>query len=321
MTTLGFHASHEQAHPAALLEAVRRAEEVGFEAAMCSDHFAPWSARQGHSGFAWSWLGAALATTSLPFGVVTAPGQRYHPAIIAQASATLAAMFPGRFWVALGSGEAVNEHITGDRWPPKPERQARLLESVEVIRALHAGEEVTHRGLVQVDRARVWSLPDDPPALVGAAVSPETAAWCARWADGLITVNQPMDALRRVVEGYREAGGRGPATLQVHVSYAANEGDAWALAHDQWRNGAIGAPACWDTDSVEAFDAMGEVVRPEDLRDAVLVSDDPAQHAAWLVERRELGFDAVQVHHVGKDQTEFLDVFGAKVLPQVRAAA
>ena len=123
VTIVGFHASHEQAHPAELLRSVQRAEEVGFDAAMCSDHFAPWSARQGHSGFAWSWLGAAMATTSLPFGIVYAPGQRYHPAIVAQASATLAAMFPGRFWMALGTGEAVNEHITGDRWPTKPERK------------------------------------------------------------------------------------------------------------------------------------------------------------------------------------------------------
>jgi G6PDH family F420-dependent oxidoreductase len=253
--------------------------------------------------------------------VVTAPGQRYHPAIVAQASATLAAMFPGRFWVALGSGEAVNEHITGDRWPSKPERQARLLECVEVIRALHAGEEVTHHGRVHVDRARVWSRPEDPPALVGAAVSVETAAWCASWADGLITVNQPLEVLRKVLDAYRAAGGRGPATLQVHVSHASDEETALALAHDQWRNGAIGAPACWDTDSVEAFDAMTRLVRPDDLRDAVLVSSDPSQHAAWLVERLALGFDAVQVHHVGQAQAEFLDVFGAKVLPQVRGAA
>jgi probable non-F420 flavinoid oxidoreductase len=319
VTILGFHASHEQAHPGELLEAVQRAEEVGFDAAMCSDHFAPWSERQGHSGFAWSWLGAALATTTLPFGVVTAPGQRYHPAITAQASATLAAMFPTRFWLALGSGEAVNEHITGDRWPPKPERRARLLECVEVIRALHAGEEVTHHGLVHVDRARVWSLPEVPPDLVGAAVSADTAGWCASWADGLITVNQPIEVLRRVLDAYRGAGGRGPATLQVHVSYADDDRTALAVAHDQWRNGAIGAPACWDTDSVEAFDAMTELVRPEDLVDAVLVSSDPAQHAAWLVERLRLGFDAIQIHHVGPDQPDFLDVFGSKVLPQVRA--
>ena len=115
MTAYGFHASHEQVHPSALLAAVQRAEQAGFDAAMSSDHFSPWSARQGQSAFAWSWLGAALQATSLPFGVVNAPGQRYHPAIIAQAIGTLAAMYPGRFWAALGTGEASNEHITGDR--------------------------------------------------------------------------------------------------------------------------------------------------------------------------------------------------------------
>jgi probable non-F420 flavinoid oxidoreductase len=320
MPVVGFHASHEQAHPGDLLDAVRRAEDVGFQAAMCSDHFAPWSERQGHSGYAWCWLGAALATTSLPFGVVTAPGQRYHPAIIAQASATLAGMFPGRFWMALGSGEALNEHITGDRWPPKPERQARLLECVEVIRALHAGHEVTHHGLVHVDRARIWSRPDEPLDLVAAAVSPETAGWAASWADGLITVDQPLEVLRQVLDAYRSGGGRGPATLQVHLSYAADEAEALAIAHDQWRNGAIGAPLCWDTDSVSAFDAITEHVRPDDVREAVLVSNDPAQHAAWLVERAALGFDAVQIHHVGDDQPEFLEVFGAKVVPELSAA-
>ena len=321
MTVVGFHASHEQDHPAHLLQAVQRAEEVGFQAAMCSDHFAPWSERQGHSGFAWSWLGAALATTSLPFGVVNAPGQRYHPAIIAQASATLAAMFPDRFWVALGSGEAVNEHITGERWPPKAERQERLLECVEVIRALHRGEVVTHHGLVHVDRARIWSLPDHPPPLLGAAVSAETARWCASWADGLITVAQPIETLRRVLDAYRDAGGRGRATLQVHVSYATDDETALAVAHEQWRNGAIGPPACWDTDSVEAFDAISELVRPDDVRDCVLISSDPAQHAAWLVERAALGFEAVQIHHVGDDQPEFLEVFGTKVLPELRDAS
>jgi alkanesulfonate monooxygenase SsuD/methylene tetrahydromethanopterin reductase-like flavin-dependent oxidoreductase (luciferase family) len=133
-------------------------------------------------------------------------------------------------------------------------------------------------------------------------------------------VDQPLEQLRRVVDAYRSAGGRGPATLQVHVSYAAEEAEAWAVAHDQWRNGALGAPVCWDTDSVEAFDAITQHVRPEDLRDAVLVSSDPAQHAAWLVERAALGFDAVHIHHVGEDQPEFLEVFGAKVVPELQAA-
>src|SRR5688500_12870837 len=155
MTVFGIHASHEQVHPTALLEAVQAAQDAGFTAGMCSDHFSPWSERQGQSAFAWSWLGAALQATRLLFGVVNAPGQRYHPAIIAQAAATLAAMYPGRFWVALGSGEASNEHITGDPWPRKDVRNARLRECVDVMRALHAGEEVSHDGLVTVDRARL----------------------------------------------------------------------------------------------------------------------------------------------------------------------
>ncbi len=136
MTVIGFHCSHEQIDPAQLLRDVQHAERAGFDAAMSSDHFSPWSSRQGESGFAWSFLGAALATTALPFGVVNAPGQRYHPAIIAQAIATLAQMFPGRFWAALGSGEASNERVTGDEWPRKEIRDQRLVECVDVIRRL-----------------------------------------------------------------------------------------------------------------------------------------------------------------------------------------
>src|SRR5918995_1414641 len=208
MPVIGFHNSHEQVHPAELLKAVQHAEEVGFTGAMSSDHFSPWSARQGQSGFGWAFLGAALATTSLPFGAVNAPGQRYHPAIVAQAVATLGAMFPGRFWVALGSGEAMNEHITGQGWPRKELRDARLRECVDVIRALLAGEEVSHDGLVTVDRARIWTLPEVPPALVCPAVSVATARAGADWADGLVTVNQPHDKLREMIAAYRDAGGR-----------------------------------------------------------------------------------------------------------------
>src|SRR6187402_879951 len=168
---IGFHASHEQVHPRALLAAVQLAEQAGFDAAMCSDHLAPWSERQGESAFAWSWLGAAMQATHLPFGIVNAPGQRYHPVIIAQAIATLSSMFEGRFWAALGSGEASNEHITGEPWPRKELRNERLLECVTIIRALLAGEEVSHSGLVTVDRARVWTLPEVQPDLIAAAVS------------------------------------------------------------------------------------------------------------------------------------------------------
>jgi probable non-F420 flavinoid oxidoreductase len=317
MTVYGFHSSHEQVHPRELLDAVVRAEQAGFTAAMSSDHFSPWSARQGQSAFAWSWLGAALQATGLPFGVVTAPGQRYHPAISAQAVGTLAAMYPGRFWAALGTGEASNEHITGDGWPRKDVRNARLRECVDVMRALLAGEQVTHHGLVTVDRAKLWTLPEQPPLLVGAAVSVATARWCAGWADGLITVNAPHAHLREMIGAYREAGGRGRLRLQVHLSYAADEDTALRLAHDQWRSNVFQPPVCWDLELTDHFDEVSRHVRPEEMHDVVRISADPGQHAAWLHEYSELGFDEIFLHHVGQRQEEFLDVFGAKVLPQL----
>jgi probable non-F420 flavinoid oxidoreductase len=321
VTVFGFHASHEQVHPARLLEAVVAAEQAGFTAAMSSDHFSPWSIRQGQSGFAWSWLGAGLARTTLPFGVVNAPGQRYHPAIVAQAIATLAAMFPSRFWVALGTGEASNEHITGAGWPRKEMRMQRLRECVDVIRALLAGQEVSHDGLVTVDRARLWTLPDQPPLLLAAAVSIETARSAADWADGLITVAQSHAHLRRMIDAYREAGGRGEISLQVHLSYAAAEDDALRIAHEQWRTNVFGPPVAWDVETAEILDAVSEYVPPHAMRDHVLISSDLGQHATWLRDLADLGFDALYLHHVGKEQHEFIDAFGDRVLPQLGASA
>ena len=317
MTVIGFHASHEQVHPTRLLDAVIHAEQAGFTAAMCSDHLAPWSERQGHSAFAWSWLGAALQATSLPFGIVNAPGQRYHPAVIAQAIATLGAMYPGRFWAALGSGENSNEHVTGEGWPTKPEREQRLLECVAVIRALLAGEEVSHDGLVTVDRARVWTLPEITPPLIGAAVSEKTAGWVAGWADGLVTVNQPVEDLRAVLAAYTDAGGAGTTALQIHVSWAPTEEEALHIAHDQWRSNIFGPPVSWDLDSAEAFDAASRYVPPEAVRDSVFVSSDLGEHAAYLQQCSELGFDQLYIHHVGQEQTAFIDAYGQHVLPEL----
>ncbi|MEU5884346.1 TIGR03885 family FMN-dependent LLM class oxidoreductase [Spirillospora sp. NPDC047279] len=317
MSVYGIHASHEQVHPSVLLEAMERAEQAGFTAAMSSDHFSPWSARQGQSAFAWSWLGAALQATGLPFGVVNAPGQRYHPAIIAQAIGTLGAMYPGRFWAALGSGEASNEHITGGGWPRKDVRMARLLECVEIIRALLAGEEVSHDGLVTVDRARLWTLPETVPKLVGAAVSVDTARWCAGWADGLITVNAPPETLARIVDAYRGDGGRGPVNLQVHLSWAPDEDEAFHLAHDQWRSNVFAPPVPWDLETAEQFDEVSRHVTPQQVARAVNVSADLGRHVAWLHEYAELGFDGVYLHHVGQELDRFIDAFGAKVLPQL----
>lgn len=320
MTTIGYHASHEQIGPGLLLAAVQAAEEAGFQAAMCSDHFMPWSSRQGESAFAWSWLGAALQATSLTFGTVNAPGQRYHPAIIAQAIATLDSMFPQRLWVALGSGEAINEHITGERWPRKEVRNARLVECVHIIRALLRGEEVSHDGLVTVDRARLWSLPDEPPQLIGAAVSIETARLAGTWADGLATIAQPREKLQRMIDAFRDGGGTGPIVVQVHLSYAETDAEALAIAHDQWCTNAFAPPLVWDVDSTEAFDEAAKYVDPENVRGSVFVSPEPAEYVRMLAEYDELGVDRVYLHHVGKEQSQFIDDFGEKVLPQLEGA-
>lgn len=321
MTVIGFHCSHEQISPAQLLRDVQHAEQAGFTAGMSSDHLSPWSERQNESGFAWSFLGAALATTNLPFGVVNAPGQRYHPVIIAQAIATLAQMFPGRFWAALGSGEASNERVTGEVWPRKEIRDQRLIECVEVIRRLLQGEEVSHDGLIQVNRAKLWSLPDAVPAIVGPAVTPATAARHASWADALITVNQPGDTLQRVMDAYRNAGGTGPARLQIHLSWAPTEDEAMAIAHDQWRTNVFAPPVCWDLETVEAFDVVGESVTPAKVAESVRVSGDLGQHAAWLNEYIDQGWDELYLHFVGQQQTAFIDAFGEHVLPQLSPTA
>ena len=318
MAFIGYHASHEQLPPSVLLDSVRRAEDAGFDGAMCSDHLAPWSPRQAESGFAWSWLGAALAATSFSLGVVNAPGQRYHPVIIAQAIATLEEMFPGRFWAALGSGEAMNEHVTGDPWPSKDDRDARLAESVDIIRRLLSGERVSRDGHVRVDDARVWSRPEVPPPLLAAAVSPETAGWVAGWADGLATVAQSPDALRRVLHEYRDHGGRGPAVLQVHVSLAPTDAEALAIAKDQWRNGLVSPPECWDIEQPEAFDEAAGEPEDEEMREAVLISADAGELAQRIAALIRIGFDRVYIHHVGKDQERFLRRAQAELLPRLK---
>lgn len=323
MTLLGFHASHEQLHPAELLRAVQAAEAAGFDAAMCSDHLAPWSERQGHSGYTWSWLGAALATTSrLTFGTVSAPGQRYHPAVLAQAIATLAAMFPERLWVALGSGENVNEHVTGDVWPSKPERDARLRECVTIIRALLAGEEVTFHGHVRVEGARLWSLPEVMPQLVGPAITPETAAAHADWADGLATTNQPPDALRKVIGAYRDAGGAGDVAVQVHVSWAPTMAAAERTALEQWGTNTFSPPTCWDLPTPAAFDTASADVGIDEVRGAVHVTDSLDELSDYLGELVDLGADRLYLHHVSADlavQEEFVAACSDRVLPALRA--
>jgi coenzyme F420-dependent glucose-6-phosphate dehydrogenase len=313
----GFHASHEQFAPSTLLEYVQLAERAGFRAGMCSDHFHPWSERQGHSGFAWSWLGAALQATNLSFGVVNAPGQRYHPAIIAQAAATLAEMFPGRFWIAVGSGEALNEQITGDSWPPKNERNDRLLECVHVMRALWAGETVNHDGLVRVRDAKLYSRPKQPPLLIGAAITADTAEWVGSWADGLITAGNDHASLRKTIEAFRAGGGEGkPAFLQSAISYAPTREEALAAAHDQWRHATLDESLILDLTTPAQFDSASKYVPAEELTKGLRISADVSQFIDWFHRDLELGYDTIYINHLGRDLRRFIDVFGEKVLPK-----
>lgn len=307
MVFIGYHASHEQLPPSTLLAAVQDAERAGFDGAMCSDHLAPWGLAQAESGYTWSWLGAALATTNLSFGTVTAPGQRYHPVLTAQAIATLAEMFPGRFWCALGSGEAVNEHVTGDAWPPKPERQDRLAQAADVIRRLIAGERVDHDGAFRVHDARVWSRPTVPPPLFAAAASAPTAEWAAAWADGVITVGHDPTVVGGILSAYRDAGGTGPCAVQVHVSLAPSRAEALEAAAGQWRQATVPADLMWDVMQPEDFDRLADPDDLDGIERGVLIGTDDREIAERLAALAAVGADRLYLHEVAKDQRHFLD--------------
>ena len=314
---IGYHASHEQFSPRELLDLVRAAEEARFEVAMCSEHIMPWSERQGHSGYSLSWLGAAMQATALPFGMVVAPGYRHHPAVLAQAAATLEQMFPGRFWIALGSGEALNEHITGEPWPMKEARNERLLECATVMRRLWDGETVTHHGHVRVVEAKLYSLPERPPRMFGAALTERTAEWMGSWADGLITVASAQ--AKKVVDAFRSGGGEGkPVAAQMKLSWAATDEEALASAMDQWNTNVFPSSIAADLAMPSQFEALAKSVTTDQIREAVRVSGDLERHVEWIREARELGVSELYLHNVGRNQKEFIEAFGREVLPGVR---
>jgi len=315
MGILGYHCAHERFKPSELLRYVQLAEQAGFGAAMCSDHFHPWSETQGQSGFAWSWLGAALQATQLSFGMVCAPGQRYHPAIIAQAAATLVEMYPGRVWCAFGTGQFLNEHITGQSWPSKSERQARLEEAVDVIRALWAGETVTHSGSFTVDDAKLYTRPAQPPLIIGAALTNESAAWVGSWADGIITAAKPPEAQKQFIECFRNGGGAGkPMYLQSLHSYAEDGYKARHAAWEHWRTNVFGSQMQADLKMPVHFDTAARFVRPDDMDVCVRISANIEQHLEWLQTDFELGFERIYVHNAGKNQQEFIETFGERIL-------
>jgi coenzyme F420-dependent glucose-6-phosphate dehydrogenase len=316
--TVGYHASHEQFKPSELVSYVQLARDAGFSQVLSSDHFYPWSEAQGESGFVWSWLGAAMQGNNMSFGVVNAPGQRYHPAIIAQAVATLCEMYPERFWICVGSGQFLNEHITGERWPSKKERNKRLKECVDIMRALWAGQTITHEGLVSVYDARLYTLPTSMPQVIGAAITEATAEWVGGWADGMITTSRPPKELARMIEAFRRGGGEGkPVYLKVQLSYDETMSQALEGAHAQWKNNIFPSSLLGDIRNPEGFDAAGAMVKPEDMHTGVRISDSLNQHIDWLSADIEAGVTHLLLHNVNLNQQLFIEHFGTEVIPKL----
>ncbi len=325
MGTVGYAASFEQFHPTDLLSFSKQAEKAGFGAVMASDHFHPWVPSQGHSAFVWAWMGALGATTQLRFGTgVTPPGYRYHPAVLAQAAATLEAMYPGRFYLGLGAGEALNEHIVGDYWPEAPTRLERLMESIEIIKALFSGKKIKHRGThFNVESAKLYTMPEAPPPIYVATSGPIMAKRTGKFTDGLITVGAADEKLKMLVDRY-EAGakeaGKDPATmprlLQVKVSYADSVEAATEAAVKEWPNGGMAFPKA-DIRDPEDFEAMAKLVGPQHYKNRVLLSPDLAEHTAYLQHFVDLGFGEIYVHNVGRNQEAFIKAYGEQVIPNL----
>lgn len=307
MSLICYHASQEQFSPSELLRCSILAEKNGFQGIHSSDHFHPWSSRQGQSGFTFSWIAAAMQATQIPFSMVCAPGQRYHPAIVAQAIATLGEMFPKRFSIELGSGEALNESITGDPWPDKKKRDQRLLESGKVIRDLLQGSVVSFSGLVKVKHARLYTLPEFIPQIFCAALTNETAAWAGSWADGLLTTSgEEKDVLEKMKSFYRSGGEGKPVFLQFAFSYAHSLDAAKNGAWEQWRSNVIKSEKFATFSTVEEFEKEGDKNTLEDVINTIPVFDDMQDISRQIDKMKSTGAARIILHNVNRNQEEFI---------------
>ncbi|ROR73943.1 TIGR03557 family F420-dependent LLM class oxidoreductase [Bogoriella caseilytica] len=327
--TIGYAAALEQFHPSEAIEYSVEAEKHGFSGVMAADHFQPWTPSQGESSFVWNVLSALGERTTGDIGPgVTAPTFRWHPAMVAQASATLGAMYPGRHWLGLGSGEALNEHIVADYWPEAPERINRMFEAIEIIRKLFTNslndKDTKHSGqFYKLESTRLWTMPDEAPPIYVATGGPVTAKRAGKHADGLITVGAPLEKIAglfdRFATGAKDAGkdpDAMPKILQLHMSWAPTDEEALASAFDQWPNGGMKFPKA-DIRSPFDFAAMAKLVREEDFAGRMVISADPDEHRAEIQKYVDLGFDRIYLHNVGRDQREWAEVFGRDVLPQL----
>jgi G6PDH family F420-dependent oxidoreductase len=317
MLEIGYALSSEEHRPGDLVRFAVAAEGAGFRFALISDHFHPWTDAQGQSPFVWAVLGGiARATEHLRVGTgVTCPTVRIHPAIVAQAAATVAAMMPGRFFLGVGSGENLNEHILGDNWPPARIRQQMLEEAVAVIRELWTGELVTHDGdWYTVHTARLYTVPEQAPPIMVAAGGAEAASLAGRIGDGLISTAPAAE----IVEAYRRAGGDGPRYAQITACWAPEERQAIETAHRQWVNAAIPGELGQELPLPAHFEQAGKNVRPDDIAEVVVCGPDPERHLAEIHKYADAGFDHIYVHQVGSDQDGFFRFYADEVLPKVQ---
>jgi len=320
MLELGYALSSEEHGPRELVDLARRAEAAGFSFALISDHFHPWVSRQGHSPFVWSVIGGiAGATSTLRLGTgVTCPIRRLHPALVAQAAATAGAMMPGRFFLGVGSGEHLNEHIFGEAWPPAETRLEMLEEAIGLIRALWTGESTSETGtFFRVDEARLYTLPDEPPPIYVAASGPASATLAARAGDGLIATSPDSE----LVEAFRaEAGRRKPRFGQLTVCYAEDAAEAERIAHRYWPTAGLKGKddLLWELKTPALFEEVVANVRPEDVSNAILCGPDADAHLARIRQYEDAGFDHVYVHQVGPDQAGFFEFYESRVLPELR---
>jgi G6PDH family F420-dependent oxidoreductase len=325
MAQIGYAAMLEQFHPRDLVSFCEKAEAAGFSGVMAADHVQPWVPQQGQASFVWSFMTAAAEHTRGDIGPgVTCPSFRFHPAMIAQAAATMSAMYPGRFWLGLGSGEALNEHIVAAYWPEVAERINRMFESIEIIRKLFSGKDVKHAGdYYKMETMRLWTMPEQLPPIYVATAGPVTAEKCGRFCDGIITVGAPEEKIGTVFErfekGARDAG-KDPSKLhkllQLHLSWARTDEAAMRNALAEWPNGGMKFPKA-DIRSPFDFEQMAKIVRPEDFKGRMLISSDPDAHVREIQKFIDLGFDRVYLHNVGRNQLEWIDVFGKQVLPKL----
>jgi len=326
---VGYAAMLEQFHPTEAVALAAYAEKHGFSGVMAADHFQPWVPQQGESSFVWNVLAAIGERTTGDMGPgVTAPTFRWHPAMVAQASATLAAMYPGRHWLGLGSGEALNEHIVGQYWPEAPERINRMFEAIDVIKKLFAaslaGKDTKHSGqFFKLESTRLWTMPEVAPEILVATAGPVTAKRAGKTVDGLITVGAPIEKIAGLFakfdEGAREAG-KDPSTmprvLQLHLSWAPTDEEAMRNALVEWPNGGMKFPKS-DIRSPFELEQMAKLVRPDDFAGRLVVDSDPDVHRANIQRFVDLGFDRIYLHNVGRNQRDWIDVFGRDVLPKL----